>query len=188
MNLPTLLTLLRIFAIPVIVIVYYLPTPLAHPLAAMIFVLAAITDWLDGYLARRFKQMTKLGAFLDPVADKLIVAVALVMVVGEHISGLLVIPAAIIVGREIAISALREWMAELGKRRSVAVSFVGKFKTTLQLGALIILLWVTPTSPWWLKGLGILGIYLAAVLTIWSMCIYLRLAWPVIMSNHNTTP
>lgn len=184
MTIPTILTLLRILAIPFIVIIYYLPFPWAHPLAAIIFLLAALTDWLDGYLARTLSQTTKLGEFLDPVADKLIVAVALVLVVGDHLAPFLAIPAAIIVGREIAISALREWMAELGKRRSVAVSMVGKIKTTLQLISLIILLWTEVGSAGYVIWVGVALLYVAALLTLWSMFVYLRLAWPIIIGNH----
>lgn len=176
MNIPTLLTLFRIFAVPFVVIVYFLPFKWAHPVASLIFVLAAVTDWLDGYLARIWKQTTPLGAFLDPVADKLLVAVSLVIVVGEY--PFLAIAAAIIVGREIAISSLREWMAELGKRTSVAVTFVAKVKTAVQLVALTLILWASPQSPFWIIGLGTIALYISAVLTLWSMVIYLKLAWP----------
>jgi CDP-diacylglycerol---glycerol-3-phosphate 3-phosphatidyltransferase len=178
MNIPTFLTLMRISAIPIVMIVYFLPFSWAHPAAALIFVVAAITDWFDGYLARTWRQITPLGAFLDPVADKLLVAVSLVIVVGDHWLPFLSIPAAIIVGREIAISALREWMAEIGKRASVAVSFVAKFKTAVQLIALVLLLWANPSSSFWIGGLGTLLLYISAALTLWSMIIYLKLAWP----------
>ncbi len=178
MNIPTLLTLLRIFIIPLVVICYYLPFKWSHQVASGIFLLACITDWLDGFLARRFAQMTKLGAFLDPIADKLLVVVILVVVVGENLIPLLAIPAAIIVAREVAISALREWMAELGKRASVAVTFVAKIKTSLQMIALILLLWYLPGDNKWLLWLGTFFLWLAAVLTLWTMTIYLKLAWP----------
>ena len=178
MNIPIFFTLLRISVIPIIVILYFLPFSWAHPAAALFFVLAAITDWLDGYLARSLSQITKLGAFLDPVADKLLVAVVLVIVVGDHSVPFLSIAGAIIVGREIAISALREWMAEIGKRRSVAVSFLGKIKTTLQLIALTLLLWSYPSADSWILWLGAALLYVAAALTLWSMFIYLKLAWP----------
>lgn len=178
MNIPTFLTLLRIFIIPLVMIGYYLPFTWAHPVAAIIFLLACITDWLDGFLARRFAQMTKLGAFLDPIADKLLVVVALVLVVGENLIPLLAIPAAVIVAREVAISALREWMAELGKRASVAVTFVAKVKTTLQMVALILLLWYLPGNKIWSLWLGTVLLWVAAVLTLWSMIVYLKLAWP----------
>src|SRR3989338_6035492 len=144
MNIPLLLTLLRISAIPIFGVIYFLPYSWAHPAAALLFLLAAITDWLDGYLARSLAQATDFGAFLDPVADKLMVAVALIFVVGWDYVPYLAVPAAVIVGREIAISALREWMAEVGKHASVAVTFVAKFKTTIQMVALILLLWYYP--------------------------------------------
>lgn len=178
MNLPTVLTLLRIVLIPLVIMTYYSSVFWGHRVAAIIFLLACITDWLDGFLARRFSQATKLGAFLDPIADKLLVVVTLVIVVGENLLPFLAIPAAVIVAREVAISALREWMAELGKRASVAVVFVAKIKTTLQMIALILLLWYTPHGEQWSLWLGAFLIWFAAVLTLWSMTIYLRLAWP----------
>jgi CDP-diacylglycerol--glycerol-3-phosphate 3-phosphatidyltransferase len=180
-NWPNLLTFFRILIIPVLVLIFYLPFPWAHPLAALLFGLACITDWLDGYLARVLAQTSKLGAFLDPVADKLIVAVALVLLVGEKDLALITIPAAIIIGREIVVSALREWMAELGKRSSVAVSLMGKLKTTVQMVSLVVLLWYTPgASAAWIGLLGHLLIYVAAALTLWSMLIYLRAALPAL--------
>jgi CDP-diacylglycerol---glycerol-3-phosphate 3-phosphatidyltransferase len=193
MNLPTLLTLLRIFVIPLVVVCYYLPIRLAHPAAALIFLLACITDWLDGYLARRYSLATPLGAFLDPIADKLLVAVVLVIVVGEGLISGLAIPAAVIVGREVAISGLREWMAEMGKRTSVAVTFVAKIKTALQMLALILLLWYVPGSAKWVLWLGTLCLWIAAVLTLWSMIIYIKLAWPdfkksAVMSSSHDLP
>lgn len=179
MNLPTLLTLMRIFVIPLVVICYYLPVYWAHPLAAFIFLLACITDWLDGYLARRYQLTTRLGAFLDPIADKLLVAIVLVIVVGESLIPGLAIPAAVIVGREVAISGLREWMAEMGKRTSMAVTFIAKIKTALQMIALILLLWYSPAdSTHWVLWLGTLFLWIAAVLTIWSMIVYIKLALP----------
>ena len=176
-NVPTMLTLLRIAAIPLCVFLYYLPVKWAHLASAGIFALAAITDWLDGYLARYLKQMTRFGAFLDPVADKLIVAVLLVIIVGQQKMPFIEIPAAIIVGREILVSALREWMSELGKRTSVAVSYVGKVKTTTQLGALILLLAYTTGMPESIRSLGGVLLYISAILTIWSMTLYLKAAW-----------
>lgn len=178
-NLPLVLTLARILLIPFFIVVYYLPFHWAHPVACIIFVVAAITDWLDGYLARSLKQTTKLGAFLDPVADKLLVACAVVLVIGEHYLSGLAIAAAVIVMREIAISALREWMAELGKRRSVAVSFVAKIKTTTQMVSLILLIWYTPVSSGlWVIWTGAILLYIAAILTLWSMMLYLKISWP----------
>ena len=140
MNIPNTLTLLRIAAIPVFVVVFYLPTRWAGAATAAIFCLAALTDWLDGYLARHLGQTSAFGAFLDPVADKLMVTVALVLLVQADPTPWLAIPAAIIIGREITISALREWMAEIGERKSVAVSFLGKFKTSAQMLSLFFLI------------------------------------------------
>lgn len=177
MNIPNLLTLLRIVLIPVLVLIFYLPFNGNHIVAALIFVLAALTDWLDGYLARSLQQTSRLGAFLDPVADKLIVVVALVLVVGEQKLPFLAIPAAVIVGREIVISALREWMAEIGKRASVAVSVIGKFKTALQMIALVVLLLYKPSGYMWIGMLGYSLLYVAAILTLWSMVMYVKAAW-----------
>jgi CDP-diacylglycerol--glycerol-3-phosphate 3-phosphatidyltransferase len=178
MNIPNWLTVVRIITIPVLVVIYYLPFPWAHFAAALLFVFAALTDWLDGYLARHLHQGTRFGAFLDPVADKLIVAVALVLIVAEIGSAYIAIPAAIIVGREIVISGLREWMAEIGKRTSVAVSRMAKIKTVVQMLSLIFLLWYTPQSFILIKIVGVILLYIAAVLTLWSMIMYLRTAWP----------
>ncbi len=177
MSLPNLLTLLRISLIPIFVIVFYLPFQWSYMASAIIFLIAGITDWLDGYLARKLNQTSPLGEFLDPVADKLIVAVALVLLVQSHASILLAIPAAIIVCREIVISALREWMAELGKRQRVAVSELGKIKTAGQMVAIILLLSQDPQAVSLIAIIGYILIYAAAILTLWSMVIYLRLAW-----------
>ncbi len=178
MNIPLLLTLLRISVIPFFGIVYFLPFSSAHLVAAIIFVLAAFTDWLDGYLARSLSQATELGAFLDPVADKLLVAFAVVIVVGQHYMAGLSIAAAVIVMREIAISALREWMAELGKRASVAVTFIAKCKTAFQMVALTLLILYTPDLNRWILWLGAFLLYLSALLTLWTMIVYLKIAWP----------
>lgn len=175
MSIPNLITSLRVLLIPVLVLVFYLPVEGRYLLAAAVFTIASVSDWLDGYLARRWNQYTRFGAFFDPVADKLIVAVALVLLIEEHASLLLTIPAMIIIGREIVISALREWMAELGKRTSVAVSYIGKLKTTLQMVAIIVLLMDVPGSSAAMVGLVLL--YGSAVLTLWSMVIYLSAAW-----------
>src|SRR5262245_41623630 len=176
-NTPNFLTILRIVIIPLFVVVFYLSVSWYHFGSSIIFAIAAITDWLDGYIARSFKLTTPLGEFLDPVADKLVVAVALVLIVGERSLPYLAIPAAIIVGREIVISALREWMAEIGKRASVAVSVLGKFKTVSQMLALILLLAYKPGSTLWLGIAGYILLYVAAFLTIVSMVIYLKAAW-----------
>ncbi|GGC77563.1 CDP-diacylglycerol--glycerol-3-phosphate 3-phosphatidyltransferase [Marinobacter halophilus] len=175
MNLPNVLTMSRIVMIPIFVVIFYLPMQWSYMVSAAIFTLAAITDWLDGYLARKLDQSTPFGAFLDPVADKLMVAVALAVLIEEHAAVLLTIPATIIIGREIVISALREWMAEMGSRASVAVSYIGKIKTTAQMVAIIGLLAFPPGQLWAYVGIGLL--YVAAVLTLWSMFLYLRAAW-----------
>ncbi|MDW5377972.1 CDP-diacylglycerol--glycerol-3-phosphate 3-phosphatidyltransferase [Halomonas sp. HP20-15] len=176
MNIPNLLTLARLVFIPLLVILFYLPFAWSLPLTAALFGLAAVTDWLDGYLARRWDQSTPFGAFLDPVADKVMVAVALALLVERFDSALLTLPALVIIGREIVISALREWMAEMGKRASVAVSWIGKIKTTLQMVALLLLLGTPPGT--WIANLGVVTLYIAAILTLWSMLQYLRAAWP----------
>ena len=161
-------------------LVFYLPFHWSRLATAIIFALAALTDWLDGYLARKWEQTSPLGTFLDPVADKLIVAVALVLIVGEKDLPLIALPAAVIVGREIVVSALREWMAELGQRASVAVSMVGKFKTTTQMLAIICLLLYVPHSDQWIGKVGYILLYLAAFLTLWSMVVYLKAARKII--------
>jgi CDP-diacylglycerol--glycerol-3-phosphate 3-phosphatidyltransferase len=177
-TLPNILTWMRIAAIPLVVLAFYAPLRWADPAAGLIFAAAGITDSLDGYLARRLGQISRLGAFLDPVADKLIVATALVLLVSKDPRPAIVLMAAVIIGREIAISALREWMAEVGQRRKVAVSVLGKYKTILQVIGLSMMLY-----RWDLLGLPIykLGVILtvvAAVLTLFSMLVYLRAAWP----------
>ena len=181
-NTPILLTWLRIVAIPIFVAVYYLPdtwlSPVAKNWTAMsIFSAAAITDWLDGYLARKWGETSAFGAFLDPVADKLMVAAALILLVqlGRAEAYL----AIIIIGREIAISALREWMAQLGKTKNIAVAFVGKVKTAAQMTAIIALLLWEPLIPGLpTPVLGSFALWVAAILTLWSMFHYLRLAAP----------
>ncbi len=179
MNIALILTWSRIVAIPVFLLVYVLPFSWAHPLACIIFAAAAITDWFDGYLARTLSQTTELGAFLDPVADKLLVAVALVMVLDAQLFHYLALAAIIIIGREIAISALREWMSMVGKRAGVVVTYVAKIKTTIQMVALGMLIWYHPGSSFgWLTWLGPLLLYASAILTLWSMFIYLKTAWP----------
>ncbi len=174
MNVPNILTLIRIGLIPVFVLVFFLPFSWSYMASAVIFTLAAITDWLDGFLARKLDQTTPLGAFLDPVADKLMVAVALAVLIHDYSSLLLTIPAVIIIGREIIISALREWMAEMGKRASVAVSYIGKIKTACQMIAIILLLAYPQGEP--LARAGLVALGLAAILTLWSMTLYLNAA------------
>lgn len=192
MNIPNILTVLRVILIPIFVIIYLLPFPWVYITASVIFAIACITDWFDGYLARQWNQTTPFGAFLDPVADKLIVAVALVLLVGSHsrvIHGTMVnlcltLSAIIIVGREIVVSALREWMAELGARANVAVSKLGKWKTAAQMLALVILLANPPQLTFWVI-IGYILLTIAAVLTIWSMIHYLMTAWPYLMTEKN---
>ena len=179
-TIPNILTMMRILAIPIIVLVYYLPFEWKYLAAAALFAGAAFTDWLDGYLARKWEQSSALGAFLDPVADKLMVAVALVLLVESHASAWLAVPALVIISREITISALREWMAEVGKRASVAVSNVGKIKTFAQMTAITGLLARQPSfeDPIVVIAYGVL--YIATGLTLWSMVVYLRAAWPIL--------
>ncbi len=180
MNLPNILTLLRVIMIPVFVALFYWPTPRSNLLAAFVFIIAALTDLLDGYLARTLHQTTKFGAFLDPVADKIIVCTALVLIVEyysvhskEYYYGInlcVSIPAIVIISREIVVSALREWMAEIGKRQKVAVNWIGKWKTTIQMIAIAGLIW-RPNEPIIYAAIGMLAV--ATVLTIWSMTVYI---------------
>ena len=187
LSLPNILTSMRIAMIPILVILFYfLNVEWRYIAAAIIFTIASITDWLDGYLARKLGQTTAFGAFLDPVADKLIVAVALVLLVEIHASAALAIPAIVIVSREIVVSALREWMAKYSSMRSVAVSLLGKIKTGFQMTAIVILLGCGPAgldNPTVI--LGYILLYAAAILTIWSMCEYLKIAWPDLSKGMN---
>ncbi len=183
MNVPNTLTGVRIFLVPVLVIVFYLPFNWASMASAAVFAIAALTDWADGYLARRLSQVSTFGAFLDPVADKLMVAVALVLLLHRDPALWLVIPAAIIISREIVVSALRELMAELGQRATVAVATLGKVKTVSQMTALLLMLYRHDLGPIPVYWCGSVLLYLATVLTIWSMAIYLRAAWPVMTSR-----
>ena len=178
-SIPTLLTWARIALIPVFVVCFYLPVNWANEATVLVFFLAGVTDWLDGYLARTLNQTSKFGAFLDPVADKLMVGVALVLLVQANPSPWLAIAAAIIIGREIAVSSLREWMAELGERASVAVSALGKVKTTAQMLAIGMLLYHEPLREFKVYETGITLLYIAAGLTLWSMVLYLRAARPM---------
>jgi CDP-diacylglycerol--glycerol-3-phosphate 3-phosphatidyltransferase len=187
LNLANILTWHRMLAIPLLVAIYLTPWDgmgmgWRNVVATVLFTVAAITDWVDGYVARRFGQQTPFGAFLDPVADKLLVCVALVMLLELDRVGAIV--ASIIIGREIAISALREWMATMGARKSVAVNSLGKFKTAAQMTAIPLLLydgplnWLGLPAQWGARPLGTWLIYVAAVLTLWSMGYYLWQAWP----------
>ena len=177
-NLPNTLTWLRILMIPGVVVLYYLPFWWAHPAAGVGFALAGITDTLDGYFARKLGLTSRLGAFLDPVADKLIVAVALVLIVSGDSRWFVVIMAIVIIGREIAVSALREWMAEIGARGRIKVSQLGKYKTIMQITGLSMMLFHHKLLGIAIYKLGVVLTAIAAVLTLWSMILYLRLAWP----------
>ena len=180
-----LLTLMRVLAIPFVVLAFFWPSPWAGPVAALLFLVAAITDWFDGWLARRWNQTSAFGAFLDPVADKLIVATSLVVLLSHDASVLLSILVAVIIGREITVSALREWMAEIGARASVAVSWVGTVKSTFQMTAIVLMLWGHPLGPIPIYDIGYGLLFVAAGLTLWSMAMYVRAAWPV-LAEHST--
>ncbi|MGI9310234.1 MAG: CDP-diacylglycerol--glycerol-3-phosphate 3-phosphatidyltransferase [bacterium] len=182
-HIPNLLTLFRVALIPVLVVVYFLPLDSREIILAGIFLLAALTDWLDGFLARRMDAASALGTFLDPVADKLVVSSALVLLVSDTDvlgAALHTVPfavaVAIIIGREIVVSALREWMAEIGERGAVAVGRVGKFKTGFQMAAICVLLYSDPADNPTIFRVGEMLLYLAALLTMWSMAEYLRAA------------
>jgi len=185
-NLPNIITLARILLVPIFVVVYIWPGDSAYLVAAVLFGLAAATDWLDGYLARRLSQTTPFGAFLDPVADKLIVVSALVVLMAEHSTIWLTLPGLIIVGREIMISALREWMAEMNSSVTVAVSVLGKVKTTLQMVAIAVLLALSPESTSAIVFIGYSLLYVAALMTLWSMSLYLQAAWPTLKQGLET--
>ncbi len=192
LNIPTWLTLARIALIPFFVGIFYLHSWWGNVLAATVFLLAGLTDYLDGYLARRLNQSTRFGAFLDPVADKLMVAAALVLLVEYHGTAWLDVPAIVIISREIAVSALREWMAEIGKRTAVAVSYIGKVKTVVQITAITLLLAFEPQfdperriifTPFFVFNYVLL--YVATALTLWSMVLYLRGAWPHLRNDES---
>ena len=187
-NIPNLLTWLRILLIPVFVSFFYLSSDTLSPhlknvISTSVFLLAACTDWLDGYLARKLDQFSAFGAFLDPVADKLMVAAALILLVKLGRADAII--AFIIIGREITISALREWMAQLGESRSVAVSMLGKLKTTFQMVAVLLLLYHDNLLGIDCQTIGSLLLYLAALLTLWSMGYYLMLASPRLKKHKN---
>jgi CDP-diacylglycerol--glycerol-3-phosphate 3-phosphatidyltransferase len=187
LTVPTMLTLLRIVLIPVLVLVFYLPYNWTNFAAAFVFVLASVTDWLDGWIARAYNQSSAFGAFLDPVADKLMVAVALLLIVQKHPTPWMALWAAVIIGREIAVSALREWMAELGQRAKVKVASIGKIKTIVQMVALAILLYFVPDKlsdpPSIPFVIGDWMLAVAALLTLWSGLAYLRAAWPTLRED-----
>jgi len=177
-NIATSLTWFRIAAIPLVAVVFYWSSPWSRPAAAMVFLLAAITDWLDGYVARRMQQTSQFGAFLDPVADKMIVSTALILLVQSDPRVIIAALAAIIIGREIAVSALREWMAGLGTRHRVAVSGYGKLKTIMQMTGLTCMLFAERLFGLPTYEIGVVFLVLAAGLTLWSMLGYVRAAWP----------
>lgn len=186
-NLPIFLTWLRIVAIPLLIAIYYVPESWLSghgrdAIATLLFCAAAATDWLDGYLARKLEQTSAFGAFLDPVADKLMVAAALIVLVQLGRTDAII--ASIIIGREITISALREWMAQIGAHKSVAVSMIGKIKTTAQMLAIPLLLYKDPFAGIDVLAAGTWLIYVAAVLTLWSMGYYMRMAWPEIVKRE----
>lgn len=184
-NLPNALTWFRIVAIPLVVVVFYWPVSWARPAAGLLFGLAGVTDYFDGYLARRLKQTSNFGAFLDPVADKLIVSTALVLLVQADPQILLALVAAVIIGREITVSALREWMSQIGKRAHVAVNFFGKWKTTLQIVGIGLMLYQQrlPLVNLDAYRIGEWLLYAAGALTLWSMIEYLRAAWPILRNS-----
>ena len=184
LNLANILTLLRIAAIPVVVVCFYSPIEYARPIAAVLFGLAAVTDMIDGWVARRFGQTSRFGEFLDPVADKLMVSIVLVMLVQAQAGWFEDIIAMIIIGREITISALREWMATIGERANVKVSVAGKVKTTLQMFGIAFMVYQNDFMGIPVYTMGFVLLVLAAVMTIWSMIIYLRAAWPFILADH----
>ncbi|MCG2635302.1 MAG: CDP-diacylglycerol--glycerol-3-phosphate 3-phosphatidyltransferase [Gammaproteobacteria bacterium] len=188
LNLPNVITLTRLGLIPVFILFFYLPWGWANLIAVVVFTLAAATDWLDGYLARRLNQVSDFGRFLDPVADKLAVAVALILLVQRHPHVWMALPVIVIISREITISALREWMAEIGERAQVAVSLLGKIKTTVQMLAIMLVLYQMPVYGVSTLLIGMLLLYAAVALTVWSMAIYLRAAWPLLRGEQGEIP
>ena len=176
-NVAIMLTWMRIILIPLLIVVFYLPIQFSGLFASMVFIVAAVTDVLDGYLARRTQQVTRFGAFLDPVADKLIIATALALIIEHAGTWVVTMPALVIISREIAVSALREWMAEIGGSQVVAVTFLGKLKTTIQMIAIAILLLQDSMFGLPTFTIGLILLYLAMLLTIWSMLTYLLMAY-----------
>lgn len=182
-TIPTMLTLVRIAMIPILVLAFYLPWSGANQLAVAIFILAALTDWADGWVARRFEMSSRLGAFLDPVADKLMIAVALVLIVQANPGIVLAVAAAVIIGREITVSALREWMAIIGESAKVQVQWVGKLKTIAQMVAIGFCLYGESLFGIPILAIGEVLLILAAVLTLVSMSMYLKSAWPALRAE-----
>lgn len=184
LNLAIILTLIRILAIPVVVVCFYSSIPNARPIAGIVFGLAAITDLLDGYVARRLGQISRFGEFLDPVADKLMVAIVLVLLVQSDPRSYVDVIAMIIIGREITVSALREWMATIGLRSNVKVSWGGKVKTTLQMFGIAFMVYQNYLFGLDMYNLGFALLLAAAGMTLWSMYVYLRAAWPSMQADH----
>ena len=183
-NIPTALTLLRIALIPLLILIFYLPLPGSRTFCALIFMVAGFSDWLDGYLARKLDLTSRFGAFLDPVADKLIVVAALVVLLQENPSIFFVISTVVIIGREITVSALREWMAEIGQRTNVAVSYIGKIKTAVQMLAITLMLYHSEIAGISAYTAGLYTLYLSVILTLWSMAQYLMAAWPALRDEE----
>ena len=181
-NLPNKITLIRILMIPIFIIVYYLPLELNHIISAIIFAVAALTDWVDGFIARKYDMVTKFGEFLDPLADKLIVVAALALLLEVYATPWFAIPAILIIGRELVISGLREWMAKIGLSNKVKVSMIGKVKTWVQMIAIAVLL-IASNQYLFFTSLGFILIYAAAFMSVWSMIHYLKQAWPQLMGN-----
>ena len=184
LTLPTIITLFRILMIPVMVLCFYWKHPWSNILTTAVFVAGALTDWLDGWIARRYEMYSAFGAFLDPVADKLMVAVSLFLLVQNNPTPLLAVTSAVIVGREISISALREWMAEIGQRATVGVAMIGKVKTTMQIIAIVVLLYQHDLEELRLYRVGESLLVIAAGLTIWSGLQYVRAAWPILRQQR----
>ncbi len=187
MNIANLLTSFRILCIPLLVFFFYLPVTWGQTTAAIIFAIVGWTDWFDGWVARTFNMQSPLGEFLDPVADKLMVAAALVLLVEQHATIWIAAPALVIISREITVSALREWMAEYGERSAIKVVFIAKVKTLMQLSAIFFLLLAGKeadiTAIWdhsWLYIWGYIFLYVAVGLTLWSMYIYMKVTWPLL--------
>lgn len=182
-NFPNSITLIRVTLIPVFVVVYCLPINYHHEMAAFVFTVASLTDWLDGFLARKLKQETRFGAFCDPVADKLIVIIALMLLLGAYNTLWITVPAIIIVSREIIISGLREWVAGQGKSGILAVSYAAKVKTMAQMASIIVLLSQKPTLGLVLVQLGVVLLLFAAILTVWTMSTYFYRVWPTLLGK-----
>jgi len=186
LTIPNIITLLRIVLIPIFVFAFFLPEfSWKHVLLTVLFFIAGISDWIDGYLARKLEQQSAFGAFLDPVADKLMVAIAMILLVSAHPGIWMAIPAIVIIGRELAISALREWMANLGDNNTVRVSWAGKIKTFAQLWAIGFILYEKDIGSFSPLFFGYILLYIATILTLWSMLVYLHAAWPVLTGQDS---